>query len=148
MSAAVEPRRRGIPKSTSPVCRKRWAEWWPECSVHVQAACRAHQALSRTGYVSCRCDHAFPARGCEGGGDVLMRVVVAALARVLAGSCLVLIAALAAPTRVASAAELRDGNDVVIPADETIDDDLYVGGKTVTIQGVVLGDVVAGAADV
>ena len=40
-------------------------------------------------------------------------------------------------------AELRQGDVVVVPAGETIEDDLYVFGQTVTIHGTVNGDVIA-----
>ena len=43
----------------------------------------------------------------------------------------------------ALALEFRVGEDVVIAADEMIDDDLYLLGKTVTINGTVNGDVMA-----
>jgi cytoskeletal protein CcmA (bactofilin family) len=43
----------------------------------------------------------------------------------------------------ADAAELRQGDAIVVPPDETIDDDLYAFGQTVTIQGTVHGDVIA-----
>jgi cytoskeletal protein CcmA (bactofilin family) len=43
----------------------------------------------------------------------------------------------------ARAAEFRSGEDVVIKADETIADDLYVFGRHITIDGTVEGDVVA-----
>jgi hypothetical protein len=42
----------------------------------------------------------------------------------------------------ASAAELRQGNSFVVGPGETIDDDLYVFGGTVNVQGTVNGDVV------
>ncbi|MBI3944220.1 MAG: hypothetical protein HY326_14475, partial [Chloroflexi bacterium] len=41
------------------------------------------------------------------------------------------------------AATGRSGGDVVIGTDEVIDDDLYVSGQTVTINGTVKGDVIA-----
>jgi cytoskeletal protein CcmA (bactofilin family) len=41
------------------------------------------------------------------------------------------------------AAELRQGDAVVVPAGETIEDDLYAFGQTVTIYGTVNGDVIA-----
>ena len=40
-------------------------------------------------------------------------------------------------------AELRQGDTVVIPAGETIEDDLYAFGQTVTVYGTVNGDVIA-----
>jgi cytoskeletal protein CcmA (bactofilin family) len=43
----------------------------------------------------------------------------------------------------APGAEIRSGDEVVIKADETIKDDLYVLGRQVTIDGTVEGDVVA-----
>jgi hypothetical protein len=42
----------------------------------------------------------------------------------------------------ASAAELRQGDRIVVAPGETIDDDLYVFGGTVSVQGTVNGDVV------
>jgi hypothetical protein len=42
----------------------------------------------------------------------------------------------------ASAAELRQGNSTLVPPGETIDDDLYVFGDTLDLQGTVNGDVV------
>jgi cytoskeletal protein CcmA (bactofilin family) len=46
------------------------------------------------------------------------------------------------PTAV-QAAEVRHGDAVVVAPGETIDDDLYAFGQTVTIQGTVNGDVIA-----
>src|SRR5437870_3223111 len=43
----------------------------------------------------------------------------------------------------ASAAEVRPGDRVVVGANETIDDDLYAFGGTVTVLGRVNGDVIA-----
>lgn len=43
----------------------------------------------------------------------------------------------------ASAIETRTGEDVVIGADEVVEDDLYVGANTVTVEGTVEGDLVA-----
>jgi hypothetical protein len=43
----------------------------------------------------------------------------------------------------AQAADARGGDQVVIGRDEVINDDLYVAGNTVTIDGTVKGDVVA-----
>jgi cytoskeletal protein CcmA (bactofilin family) len=43
----------------------------------------------------------------------------------------------------AAAADIRQGQDVVIGANETIDDDLYVVGGTISILGTVRGDVIA-----
>jgi len=45
-------------------------------------------------------------------------------------------------------AEIRSGDEVIIKADETIKDDLYVFGRQVTIDGTVEGDVVAFAQQV
>jgi cytoskeletal protein CcmA (bactofilin family) len=42
-----------------------------------------------------------------------------------------------------NAAELRQGDTIVVGPGETIDDDLYAFGQTVTIQGTVNGDVIA-----
>lgn len=44
---------------------------------------------------------------------------------------------------VALAADLRSGDAVVIPANQTINDDLYLFGGTISVQGTVNGDVVA-----
>jgi hypothetical protein len=43
------------------------------------------------------------------------------------------------------AADFREGDNIVIAADEVINDDLFVGGQTVEINGIVNGDVLAGA---
>ena len=43
----------------------------------------------------------------------------------------------------AVAADLRQGESVVVGPDEVVDEDIYVVGQTVTIQGIVRGDVVA-----
>jgi len=40
-------------------------------------------------------------------------------------------------------AEIRQGDAVVVPPGETIDDDLYAFGQTVTIQGTINGDLIA-----
>jgi cytoskeletal protein CcmA (bactofilin family) len=62
--------------------------------------------------------------------------------RTLALSASLLIIGLV-PTMQLIAAEVRHGEDVVIKADETIADDLYVFGQNITIDGKVEGDVVA-----
>src|SRR4051812_36014831 len=49
---------------------------------------------------------------------------------------------------VCSAAEFRSGEDIVIKADETIDDDLYVFGRSIVIDGTVDGDVIAWAQEI
>jgi cytoskeletal protein CcmA (bactofilin family) len=41
------------------------------------------------------------------------------------------------------AAEFREGNDIVIGADEVVEDDLYVAGDTITINGTLKGDLFA-----
>jgi hypothetical protein len=43
------------------------------------------------------------------------------------------------------AIETRTGEDVVIDADEVIEDDLYVGANSVTVEGTIEGDLVAAA---
>lgn len=48
----------------------------------------------------------------------------------------------------ASAAEFRSGDSPDVPKTETIKDDLYIAGGTVTIDGRVTGDVIAAAGDV
>ena len=54
-----------------------------------------------------------------------------------------LVTLLAVP--VALAFEGREGNVVIIEADEVIDDDLYVGANEFTLDGTVKGDVIVGA---
>lgn len=49
---------------------------------------------------------------------------------------------------VAAAVEFRAGQNVVVAADEVIEEDLYVTGDTVTIDGTVRGDVVASGREV
>ena len=51
-----------------------------------------------------------------------------------------LLVAFAAP---AAAADIRQGSDITIPSSETINDDLYAFGQTITILGTVKGDVIA-----
>ncbi len=64
------------------------------------------------------------------------RSLIAALAAV---SCLLLMASIGA-----SAAEVRSGPTALVPAGETVDDDLFAGGsQTVTISGHVTGDAYA-----
>lgn len=70
--------------------------------------------------------------------------------RAIPGSCtLLLIASLLAwvllvhSSAQADAAELRQGDTIVVGPGETIDDDLYAFGQTITIQGTVNGDIVA-----
>jgi cytoskeletal protein CcmA (bactofilin family) len=65
------------------------------------------------------------------------------LGATLLAVCLGLV--LAAP---ASAADVRQGQAVVIAPSETIDDDLYLFGSTITILGTVNGDVVAAGSTV
>jgi hypothetical protein len=56
-----------------------------------------------------------------------------------------LLALLALGPSSAAAAEIRTGESVVVAADETIDDDLYAFGNSVTVLGRVRGDVVVAA---
>src|SRR5207253_1870286 len=42
----------------------------------------------------------------------------------------------------AAAADIRQGNDIVIGANDTVDDDLYAFGNSIAINGTVNGDVV------
>ena len=51
-------------------------------------------------------------------------------------------------TRPVTAAEFRGGDTVVIGADEVIDDDLFVSGQTVTVDGTVTGDLFAAGEEV
>jgi hypothetical protein len=46
----------------------------------------------------------------------------------------------------ASAFEGREGNEVVIEADEVIEDDLYIGAESIVVDGTIKGDLFAGAA--
>src|SRR5919201_2031469 len=62
------------------------------------------------------------------------------LARPLLTVLLVLVAVLVPGS--ASAAELRQGDRVVVAPGETVNDDLYVFGGSVSVQGTVNGDVV------
>jgi hypothetical protein len=48
----------------------------------------------------------------------------------------------------AFAADLRGGEDVTIGADEVVDDDLYVAGETVVVNGVIRGDLFAAGSDI
>jgi cytoskeletal protein CcmA (bactofilin family) len=61
-----------------------------------------------------------------------LRSFVAAFATFVAGSL-----------TIAHSAEIRSGDDVIIKANETIADDLYVFGRQITIDGTVEGDIVA-----
>ena len=61
---------------------------------------------------------------------VIVGVSVSVLAVVAAGSPL-------------GAADFRGGDEVVVAADEVIDDDLYAAGETIRIEGTVRGDVIA-----
>lgn len=54
---------------------------------------------------------------------------------------LALLLALAA-TKPGQAFEARSGRDILLPADEIVDDDLYVLGNTITIEGTVKGDLI------
>ena len=63
------------------------------------------------------------------------RLVLCVVAGALAG-------ALALPAA-ASAIDRREGNTVVVASGETVSDDLYAFGNTITIDGTVDGDVVA-----
>jgi len=64
-----------------------------------------------------------------------------------AGRFLTLLAAVLATTLIivapASAADIRNGNNLVIPAGEVINDDLYLFGSDITVDGTVNGDVIA-----
>ena len=60
---------------------------------------------------------------------------------IVPASCICLLLAAAQPTRI-FAAETRTDQTVVIKADETIEDDLYVFGEKVTIEGTVKGDLI------
>src|SRR4051794_21931294 len=62
------------------------------------------------------------------------------LARPLPILLLALVAALLPAS--ASAAEVRQGNNVLVAAGETINDDLYVFGGSLDVRGTVNGDVV------
>ena len=76
-----------------------------------------------------------------------MRHLIRALAVAATGFGLasILILAFASPTR---AAEFRGGDHVVIASDEVIDDDLFVSGNRVEINGTVTGDLFATGSEV
>src|SRR5256884_682430 len=57
-------------------------------------------------------------------------------------AALVALLMVAFPLR-AAAADIRQGNDIVIGANDTVDDDLYAFGNSIAINGTVNGDVVA-----
>jgi len=61
------------------------------------------------------------------------------------GLAAILILAFASPTR---AAEFRSGDHVVIAADEVIDDDLFISGNKIEINGTVTGDLFATGSEV
>jgi hypothetical protein len=48
----------------------------------------------------------------------------------------------------ALAGEFKGGGDVVIGPGEVIDDDLYVGADTITIEGTIKGDLIAGGSEI
>ena len=56
-------------------------------------------------------------------------------------AALVALLMVAFPLR-AAAADIRQGNDIVIGANDTVDDDLYAFGNSIAINGTVNGDVV------
>lgn len=64
------------------------------------------------------------------------------LPRILVGASLLalLISSIAVPVL---AFDGREGDNITIPADEVVDDDLYIGAQTIVIDGTVKGDVVA-----
>ena len=73
----------------------------------------------------------------------LIRVLVVATAGL--GLAAFLILAFASPTR---AAEFRGGDHVVIASDEVIDDDLFVSGNRIEINGTITGDLFATGSEV
>jgi len=64
-----------------------------------------------------------------------------------AGRFITLLAAVLAVTIIltapAAAADIRQGQMLIIPADEVVNDDLYLFGSGITIDGTVNGDVIA-----
>lgn len=70
--------------------------------------------------------------------------------RLLILASLVLVSALVVLAFASSAwaIETRTGEDVVIAADEVVDDDLYVGANSVTVEGTIEGDIVAAGATI
>jgi hypothetical protein len=50
--------------------------------------------------------------------------------------------------RPAAAVEFRGGDTITIPADEVIDDDLFIGGNRVVVDGTVNGDLIASGTEV
>jgi hypothetical protein len=55
----------------------------------------------------------------------------------------VVVALIASVASIAQAAEFSEGRSYVLPAGSTVEDDLYVSAETVTIDGKVLGDLIA-----
>lgn len=58
-----------------------------------------------------------------------------------------IVGSLAAP-RAAAAATFRSGGDIVVSADELIEDDLYAAGSSVEMNGIVTGDLIVAAGEV
>src|SRR5262249_6676488 len=68
---------------------------------------------------------------------------IAALRWIALAPALLALAPAAAP-----AAEFRQGQGVTIPAGTTIDDDLYAGASTVTVEGTIAGSLIAAGGNV
>lgn len=62
--------------------------------------------------------------------------------------CFLFLVAMSFPSLSVLAAEYRSGKEVKVGAEETITDDLYVAGETVTIDGILEGDLIAFAKDI
>src|SRR6202022_2698686 len=64
--------------------------------------------------------------------------------RVIGGGAIIVAALFAWLPLEAAAADLRQGNDVTVGPSETVNDDIYAGAGTISIQGTVNGNVIAG----
>jgi hypothetical protein len=73
-----------------------------------------------------------------------MARTTATYGRFLGGGAIIAAAVFAWLPLQAAAADLRQGNDVTIGSGETVNDDIYAGAGTISIQGTVNGSVIAG----
>ena len=51
-------------------------------------------------------------------------------------------------TPTSGAAEFKGGREVIVGPGEVIEDDLYVGADTITIEGTIRGDLIAGGSEI
>ncbi|HEY4844386.1 MAG TPA: hypothetical protein VII89_01705 [Candidatus Dormibacteraeota bacterium] len=73
-----------------------------------------------------------------------MARTIATYGRVIGGGAIMVAALFAWLPLEAAAADLRQGNDVTVGPSETVNDDIYAGAGTISIQGTVNGNVIAG----